>query len=94
MVTPTKTSIPIELMDILHSIKDDVSDVRERVIRLEAQNHSDSLKTIWLELEKERDRRMEIQIELSNVKTRLAPIIIGISLIGASIIEAIVRAIH
>lgn len=101
MVTPVKPSIPIELMDILHSIKDDISDVkddvvdvRERVIRLEAHNHEDSLKTIWVELEKEREKRIKLEIDLASIKTKLAPIIIGISIAGAALIEAIVKSVH
>ncbi len=94
MVTSVKPSIPIELMEILNQISKDVTDVRERVIRLEAHNHADAYKTLWTEFEKERDKRIEMQIELSQIKTKIAPIIIGISLAGASIIEALVRAIH
>lgn len=101
MVTSLKPSIPIELMEILHQISNDISDVskdvtdvRERVIRLEAHNHADAYKTLWNEFEKERDKRIEMQIELSQIKTKLAPIIIGISMGGAAAIELLIRAIH
>jgi predicted nucleic acid-binding Zn-ribbon protein len=91
METPTRPSIPLELMEILHSIKDDIGDVRERVIRLEAQNHSDSFKTIWYEFEKEREKRIRLQIDIASIKTKMAPITIAISLFGAAVIDVVFR---
>lgn len=93
MVTPIKPSIPIELMEILHRINENVTDVKERVIRLESQNHADSLKTIWIELEKEREKRIQLEIDLASIKTKLAPIVIGISMAGAAALEFIFKAI-
>lgn len=99
-VATPKTSIPVELMEILHKmsndigdVKDDVIDVRERVIRLEAHNHAETLKTIWSELEKERDKRIKLQIDIESVKTKMAPVTVGISLIGAAIINVIFRTL-
>ena len=91
MVPTSSPNIPMELMEILHSIKDDVTDVRERVIRLEAQNHTDSMKTFWMELEKERDKRIQHEIEIARIKTKMAPITVGISLVGAAIIDIVFR---
>lgn len=84
-------TIPLELMNILHSIKDDVTDVRERVIRLEAHNHPDSMKVIWNELEKEREKRIKLEIDMASVKTKMAPITVAISLAGAAVIEVLFR---
>jgi hypothetical protein len=80
-------------MEILHRISGDVNDVKERVIRLEAQNHSDTLKNLWLEVEKERDKRIAMEIEIAGLRTRLAPILVGISLAGAALIDIVFRTI-
>ena len=93
MIIPPYPSIPIELMEILNVINDNVNEVKDRITRLEAQNHSDNLTKIWLELEKERDKRIRLEIEMASMKTRLAPIVGSISIVGAVIIEALIRSL-
>lgn len=90
----SRPSIPIELMEILNRINDNVNQVKERLSRLEAHNHADTYKTIWIELEKERDKRIQLEIDLASIKTKLAPIVIGISMAGAAGIEFFIKAIH
>jgi chromosome segregation ATPase len=87
-------SIPIELMEILNRINDNINEVKERIARIEAQDHSDSIRSIRTEIKQERDERIKLQIELANVKTRLAPIIMGISVAGAAIIQLIIQTFH
>lgn len=88
MAEHTYYSIPIELMEILNRINDNVNEVKERIARIEAQDHSDSIRSIRLEVKEERDQRIALQIELANVKTKLAPIVVGISVAGAALIQA------
>lgn len=85
------TSIPIELMEILTRINDNINDVKERMARLEGQDHADAFRNIQLQLEKERDARVKLEIELASVKTKLAPIVIGISMAGATILQLLVK---
>lgn len=80
-------SIPLELMDILNRINDNINDVKQRLSRIEGQDHSVSIRSLQQEIEKERDERIKLQVQLESVKTRLAPIIVGISLGGAAVIE-------
>lgn len=87
-------SIPIELMEILNRINDNLNEVRQRLARLEAQDHSDGIKYLRNEIEKERDERIKLQIDLANVKTKLAPIVVGISMAGAAVIEILIKVIH
>ena len=94
MDNPTRPSIPIELMELLNRINDNVNQVKERLSRLEAQNHNETFKTIFIELEKERDKRVKLEIDLASIKTKLAPIVVAISLAGAAGIEFLVKAIH
>jgi hypothetical protein len=87
-------SIPIELMEILTRINDNINEVKERIARIEAQDHSDSIRSLRTEIKQERDERIKLQIDLANVKTRLAPIIVGISAVGAAIIQVAIQLIH
>ena len=79
--------MPLELMEILNRINENINDVKQRLSRIEGQDHSVSIRSLQLEIEKERDERIKLQVQLENVKTRLAPVILGISLVGAGVIE-------
>lgn len=85
-------SIPIELMEILNQINHNVNEVKERIARIEAQDHSDSIRSVRNDIEKERNERIKLQIELANVKTRLAPIIVGISVVGTAVIQMVIQS--
>jgi hypothetical protein len=85
-------SIPIELMEILNRINDNVNEVKERIARIEAQDHSHSIRSVRNDIEKERNERIKLQIELANVKTRLAPIIVGISVVGTAVIQLVIQS--
>lgn len=87
------TSIPIELMEILNEINKNINEVKERIARIEGQEHSDSIRSLKAEIDKERNERIALQIELANVKTRLAPIVIGISIVGAAFVQYLFTAI-
>lgn len=84
----------IELMEILNRINDNINEVKVRITKIEAQDHSDSIKAVRIEIEKERNERIKLQIELANVKTRLAPIIMGISVAGAAVIQLAIQTFH
>lgn len=88
------TTIPIELMEILNRINDNVNEVKERITRIEAQEHTDSIRSLRSEIKEERDERIKLQIELSNVKTKLAPIVVGISAAGAAIVQVLIQNIR
>ena len=86
-------SIPIELMEILNRINGNINEVKERIARIEAQDHSDSIRFLRTEIKQERDERIKLQIDLANVKTRLAPIIVGISAVGSALIQVLIQTI-
>ena len=90
----SSASIPIELMEILNRINDNINEVKERMARIEAQEHSDAIRAVRIEIESERNERIKLQVELASIKTRLAPIIVGISLAGAAILEAFFQTFH
>ena len=86
-------SIPIELVEILNRINGNINEVKERIARIEAQDHSDSIRSLRTEIKQERDERIKLQIDLANVKTRLAPIIVGISAVGSALIQVLIQTI-
>ena len=86
--------IPIELMEILNRINDNINEVKERMARIEAQDHSDSIRTVWLEIEKERNERIKLQIELASVKTKLAPIVVGIAIFASGVLQFLLKIAH
>lgn len=87
-------SIPVELMEILNRINNNISEVKERLATIEAQDHSDSIKSVRLALETERIARTKLELEVSNMKTRLAPILFGITVLAAGVIEFIFSKFH
>jgi predicted nucleic acid-binding Zn-ribbon protein len=85
-------SIPIELMDILNRINDNISEVKDRITRIEAQDHSNSIQSLKLEIDKARDERVQLKVEVERIKTKLAPVLITISLTGAAVIQLVIQS--
>jgi predicted nuclease with TOPRIM domain len=83
----SSNTISSELMEILNEISRNVNDVRERLARIEAQDHSDRIETLRAELAQERDKRIALQLEVANVKTRLTPIVVILSMAAASVVQ-------
>ena len=91
-MNPSNVSIPIELMQLLTAINDNLNEVKERIARIEAQDHSDSLKAVRLEIKEERDKRIQLEIALANIKTKLAPILVGVSIASAVVLELFIKS--
>lgn len=87
-------TIPVELMELLNRINDNVNEVKERLARLEGQDNSQSIQNLRSEIEKERDKRITLEIDLANVKTKLAPLLVGISIIATVVIQLVGNAVH
>ena len=85
-MAPSKT-ITIELMDLLNEINRNVHDVRERLARIEAQTHAADIEKIEKDLKEEREKRQQLEIEVSNIRTKLAPVFAGISIVVLTSIE-------
>lgn len=94
MAISQSSHIPVELMEILTRINDNVNEVKERLARLEGQDHADSIKSLRDQIDKERNERIRIQTELSNIKAKLAPILVGVSMLGAAVVEFFFRNLH
>lgn len=84
--------IPIELMELLNTINNNINEVKERITRIEAQDHADAFRIIRSDINSEREQRIKLQLEIVRIKTQLAPIVVGISLVGAVVIDIVARA--
>ena len=91
MMDRLPSHIPIELMEILTKINDNINEVKERMARIEAQDHTNNIKTVWDEIEKERNKRIELQLEIATIRTKLAPVIVGITLAGSAILNFLLK---
>lgn len=86
-------SIPIELMEILNKINDNINEVKQRIARIEGQEHSDSIKGIKLELEKERNERMNLQVQLATVHTKISAIAFVVPLIVTAALNLLIQIV-
>lgn len=86
-----ESSIPAELMSILTDINNNLAQVKERLASLEAKDHAKSIERLENAIEKEHNARIALEIELASVKTKLAPIVVGLSMAGAIIMEALFK---
>lgn len=93
MTTSPRFQIPMELMDILTKINDNVNEVKDRMTRLEAQDHATAISLLKIEIEKERDKRIDLQLELATIKTKLAPIVITISVVGGAAVNFLLKVL-
>lgn len=87
------SNIPVELMELLHKISESINEVRDRLTRIEAQDHVESIRNLRLEFEQERRERIKIQIELAALKTRVAPIVAVIAAVGAGLVSFLFKVL-
>lgn len=87
----TNKGFPIELMEMFRRMDENINDVKERVIRIEAQEHGAAQVRIKEDLEKEREHRIALQMKVIEIQTKLIPITgIGSALVGG-LIGAFIR---
>jgi len=89
MNLPLSSAIPIELMDILNRINSNVDEVKQRLARIEGQDHSDSIKALQLIVNEERKERVKLEVDLARVKQQLGPIAAVLALVGAATVQFI-----
>lgn len=80
-------NIPIELMELLNKINDNINEVKERITRIEAQDHSDSIKTIKKEHDLLEASLNVLEVKLVEVRTKVAPLVAGVAFLVAGIVE-------
>lgn len=87
----TNKGFPIELMEMFRRMDENINDVKERVIRIEAQEHGAVQTRLKEDLEKEREHRIALQMKVVEIQTKLIPITgIGSAVLGG-LIGAFIR---
>lgn len=83
-----------ELMEILNTINDKISLINDRLTRIEAQDHHDGIKTLRNALDKEVEKRTALELKVSNLQNKVAPIVFGVTLAAAGLVEFIFTRLH
>lgn len=74
-------------MEILNKINENIGDVKQRLARIEAQEHTSSIRELRAELQIEINRRSILELEVRELRTRIMPIIVGIAIVAAPVLS-------
>lgn len=96
--------LPLELINFLNKINDNITDVKERLIRIEAQDYGHSIRNLAESLaseketrerafETERKERIELEKRINILTTKVAPILALGTLAFGGVIDFILRSI-
>lgn len=85
MTTPQQSKeLSHQLLDMLRTVDANVSDVKDRVIRIEAQAFDEKITRLEQKVDEERKERISIQLQMEGIKTKIAPIVIFISMLASA----------
>jgi len=71
------------------TMRQDVSDMRERLIRLESQDFLARMTLLEAKIDREADRHNSLQLDFERLKTKTAPIFGVMAVIGAAVASVI-----
>lgn len=80
-------------MELLNRINENIGDVRDRLTRIEAQEHSASIREMRQEMHHEREARALLELEVRELKTRVMPLFVAIAIVAAPIIDWVVHKV-
>ena len=78
-------------MELLNRINENIGDVKERLTRIEAQEHASSIRELRHEIGHEREARALLELELREIKTRIMPLFVAIAVIAAPVLDWVVH---
>lgn len=85
-----------ESADFFRRIDEKLTDVRDRVIRIEAQNHGSLIAALRADHEKLREdyskELSDLRVEVERMKTKIAPIIAVVGMVGGALLTWAVKA--
>lgn len=76
--------LSLQLLEMLRSVDANVSDVKDRVIRIEAQAFDEKITKLENKFDAEKEERIKLQLQLENVRTKIAPVVVFISMLASS----------
>jgi hypothetical protein len=86
--------VPVQLIQILTKINENISDVKERVIRIEAQDHQFAIRTLRADLEEEAKQRRALEDKVNAFTNKMAPILAGGTALVTLVLNYLVRVMH
>jgi hypothetical protein len=86
--------VPVQLIQILTKINENVAEVKERVIRLEAQDYQHAVRELRTALEVEVGKRQRLEEKFSEFKNKLTPIFAGASIAFTIGANYLIRTMH
>lgn len=89
----TATTLTTEMLAMLSKINDNISDVKERLTRLESQNFSENIMLVNQRMDREREARMALEARFEKLERRMAPFILGASILVVVIVDVAFRSI-
>lgn len=78
-------------MELLNRINENIADVRDRLTRIEAQEHSASIREMRQEIHHEREARALLELELREIKTRIMPLFVAIAVVAAPVLDWVIH---
>jgi peptidoglycan hydrolase CwlO-like protein len=85
VATPSQNdAISIQLLEMLRNLDSKVSEVNERTIRIEAQEFGKQVDDLNRKFEEEKKERINLQLSLERIQTKIAPLLLIVSTAGSS----------
>ena len=89
----TVRTLPSDLLGYLQEINKNVTDIRDRVIRIESQDYMYLIRNLETEQETARRERQTLELKIVQIKTTLAPILVAIASAAGVVIDVVIRSI-
>ena len=77
-------------MELLNKINENISDVKERLSRIESQEHASSIRELRQELHHEREARALVELEIRELRTRIVPLFVAIAIVAAPVLDWVI----
>ena len=82
---PDSPQLSAEFMNFLNRMNDNIVEIRERVIRIETQDYQFDIRELQKQLAVEVEKRRELSEKVTELKTRIAPIL-GVGAVIVSVL--------
>lgn len=75
-----------EVLRVLSNLQDNLGDVRERLIRIEAQDHPKGIGALTEKIDKQAEEFRKLELAVAEMKTKIAPLLV----LASSVITTII----
>lgn len=82
-----------QLLEMQRKLLSEVSEVKERLIRIETLDFETKVTELERKIDKERDERVNLQMAHERLHTKLGPVFLGLATIGSSAITLILASV-